>query len=589
MAGFEFTLLRPLWLLALLPVAALAYLMWRARGSGSTWEKVIDPHLAAVLIAPGGRRGTARTLPVLVVTAWILATVALAGPVWQRLPQPVYKRDSALVLVLDLSLSMYARDLQPSRLVRMKHKVRDLLAERREGQTGVVVFAGDAHVVTPLTDDVRTIENLLPALEPGIMPVLGSNAGAGIELAIELLKGSGVATGQILLMTDGTTRATAFSRLADPDFPISIIGIGTAAGSAIPLDFAGQPGNYLKDPGTGDTVIARLDSRALETLAAIGGGVYRTLTMDGSDLAAVLAAAPDPDADARELDDRHFDVWREYGWLAALLALPVMLLCFRRGVVAAVPLVLAAALPSPSAQALGWDDLWWRQDQQAWRALKHGDPATAAALATDPQTRGTAFYRGQDYPAAAQNFAASDDADGHYNRANALAYSGQFEQALAEYDRALELDPDHADAAFNREVVRKLLEEQQKNESQQEQAQQEREDSDNQDAQQQDGNEGSDAQEEEEQQQADNSQQPEAREEQQQSREQQAEQQQPDDTEQQRQQLAESEQDERERALEQWLRRVPDDPGGLLRRKFKHEANLRARQGQRQADQERIW
>ena len=83
---------------------------------------------------------------------------------------------------------MWATDTQPSRIRRARQKVMDILDARKEGVTGMVVFAGDAHVVTPLTDDTRTIENLLSALAPDIMPLQGSNATEAIALAAGLLK-----------------------------------------------------------------------------------------------------------------------------------------------------------------------------------------------------------------------------------------------------------------------------------------------------------------------------------------------------------------------------------------------------------------
>lgn len=580
----ELHLLRPLWLLALLPAVLFAFALIRRQASRSNWERVVDPVLATVLIE---NRAEGRRLPWLGVTiliAWTAVSVALAGPVWKRLPQPVFERDSALVLVLDLSLSMYARDLAPSRLVRMKHKVRDLLAGRREGQTGVVAFAGDAHVVTPLTDDTRTIENLLPALEPGIMPVLGSNAASGIELANELLNGAHATRGRILLLTDGVNSTTRIADVIDPRFPVSVIGVGTPAGSAIPLDFADRPGSYLKDPTTGDTVIARLDEGALQRIAQIGQGSYHRITVGDADLASIARNAPVNDRDAEQASERDFDAWQEYGHFAALAVLPLLLGLFRRGIVAAIPIALIAALPPP-AEALSWDDLWWRPDQQSWRALQSGDPATAAALAADPEQRGTAQYRGHDYLAAAKSFATGSDADAQYNRGNALALAGSLEKALAAYDAALAIDPNHEDAAFNRAVVEKLLHDQQKSESKDQQAQQDSDTSQDSSGEPQSGDGARDTGDQQEREQAAQSQQADEG----QQREQEAKPEASDEQDGEKRQLAESEELERRRALEQWLRRVPDDPGGLLRRKFQHEANLRARQGRRQSAGESIW
>ena len=135
------------------------------------------------------------TLPLLLVGA--------SGPALERAELPVFEKSDALVIVLDLSRSMWATDTQPSRIRRARQKVMDVLDARTEGVTGMVVFAGDAHVVTPLTDDTRTIENLLSALAPDIMPLQGSNATEAIELAAGLLETSGLTNGSVLLITDG--------------------------------------------------------------------------------------------------------------------------------------------------------------------------------------------------------------------------------------------------------------------------------------------------------------------------------------------------------------------------------------------------
>ena len=121
-----------------------------------------------------------------------LIAVAAAGPSLNRVELPVIKRADALVIVLDLSASMLAADVQPSRIQRSRQKILDLLETRDEGVTGLVVFAGDAHVVTPLTDDTRTIANLMPALSPSIMPLPGANATSGINMASELLEPRGL-------------------------------------------------------------------------------------------------------------------------------------------------------------------------------------------------------------------------------------------------------------------------------------------------------------------------------------------------------------------------------------------------------------
>lgn len=194
-------LMRPGWLFLLLPALLLALWLWRRRASSGGWSDAIDPALLPYLLSERAGRRRRNYLPWLFL-AWLLAVIAAAGPSTQKIPQPIHQTQDALVLVLDLSYSMKATDLAPSRLDRARQKILDLLAARKEGQTGLVAFAGDAHVVTPLTDDNPTIANLLPALSPDMMPLAGSDAAAAIALARELLHSAGISNGRILLLTD---------------------------------------------------------------------------------------------------------------------------------------------------------------------------------------------------------------------------------------------------------------------------------------------------------------------------------------------------------------------------------------------------
>ncbi|MDQ2696524.1 MAG: VWA domain-containing protein, partial [Pseudomonadota bacterium] len=222
----DFHFLRPLWLLALLPLPLVLWQLRRAAGAGA-WRKVCDPHLLAQLLSDS--QGGGRKIPLaLLGIGWLLAVLALAGPVWSQYPLPVMQSRDALVIVLDLSRSMLAADLKPSRLVQARFKAADALERRREGQTGLVAFAGDAFAVAPLTTDSATLTALLPVLSPDIMPVQGSRADLGLEKAGELLDG----IGDVLLITDSADAAAlaAARALRERGVTVSVLGVGTPAG-----------------------------------------------------------------------------------------------------------------------------------------------------------------------------------------------------------------------------------------------------------------------------------------------------------------------------------------------------------------------
>ncbi len=585
MPGFDpsaLHFLRPWWLLALIAALVMAVLSARARFHRSRWDAVIDSDLRDALIERTLKK-SGPLAPLLTGLALATAAIALAGPSWQRLPQPIDQKTDALVIVFDLSLSMYARDVPPSRLVRARQAVTDILRARTEGFTGLVAYAGDAHAVAPLTDDVRTIENLLAALSPDMMPVLGSNPRDAVDLAKSLMQNAGMTQGRLLLVTDGVDRILDVAKDASPTFPLSVLGVGTADGAPIPLDFAERPGRSLTDR-QGETIVAKLDDNRLAALAQMCGGRYATVGASDAQIMQLLDV-PLPKADDERRLERQFDLWADAGYWLVLLLVPLALINFRRG---AVALLLCALLPPP-AHAGWWADLWQTPDQQGFNALQQGDPEAAATLFRDPQWQGVASYRSGDYGGADKRFSTDASAAGNYNRGNALAHQGKLKEAISAYDETLRLAPDDADAAFNKALLEKLLEQQQS------------QDGDNQESQR--NRDQSSADQSREKNSADNPQSEPSTEpggdqasKPPDGEQQKAEQKQPEPGDEQSNQTAQRDEkqearDEKRDALEQWLRRVPDDPAGLLRRKFEYETQQRSRSGggPNHRDSERIW
>lgn len=453
--------LRPWWLLALV----LLPLLWRAlRADGGlqrSWARAVDAHLLPHLLA--GAEAPRRAPLLLLSAAWVIACVALAGPAWERQPTPLYRNQAARVIALQLSPSMLAADLKPTRLARARFAIRDLLDVLGDGQVALLGYAGDAFVVAPMTDDGATVRNLLMELDPGVMPVSGNATGAAIRRGVELLQQSGAGGGEIVLVLDEASNDAAGEahNALRQGVSVSVLAVGTAAGAPVSL----PQGDFWKD-SAGNIVVPRLDAASLRELARVGGGSYRAL--DGAaepDLAGLVRKAAAADAaaagSAAGVDSAH---WRDRGPWVALLLLPLALAGFRRGWLAALPLVLLLQ-PQP-AQAFSWSDLWQRDDQQAWQSLQAGDAAAAAQKAQDAQLRGAANFRAGNAEAAAQDFARGESADAAYNRGNALAQQQKFKEAVEAWSQALQRDPQHADAAANKQAVEDWLKQQQQKQGQ---------------------------------------------------------------------------------------------------------------------------
>jgi Ca-activated chloride channel family protein len=450
----EFHFLRPAWFAALVPALLLILFLWRRHGRATAWRSVVAPALLPHLLLGDGA-GSARRWPLLLLgLAWLLAVTALAGPTWERQPQPVYRAPVDRVLVLDMSPSMAATDLRPDRLARARYAVRSLLSETREGRVALLVFGAEPHVVAPLTDDVATVEALLPALSVDILPVPGNRGAAALQTAGALLQRAGSGRGEVLLLSDGVDdpadSLAAIQALRAQGIRLSVLGVGTLEGAPVPT----ARGEFETGPG-GKVRLARLDETGLMALARAGGGHYQRLGQGA--VSAVLTQDAARDAARARSQREGVDRWVEQGpWLL----LPLLLIAaggFRRGWLGVVALLL---LPPPQAHAFGWQDLWLRPDQQASRLLERGDAAAAAQRFDNPDWQATANYRAGDYAAAAEGFDGTD-ADSQYNRGNALARAGRLQEALAAYDQALEQTPELADARFNRDLVERLLRQQQ--------------------------------------------------------------------------------------------------------------------------------
>jgi Ca-activated chloride channel family protein len=436
-----------------------------------------------------------------------------------------------------------------------------LLESTEEGQTGLVAYAGDAYIVAPLTSDTNTIANMLPALRPDIIPVAGSRADLALDEAASLLARSGYSRGEVLLVTDSAdSRDAAKAReLRDRGIITSVLAVGTPEGAPIP-----SGGGFVSDRA-GNVVIARMDRAGLRAVADAGGGQYTEL---GPNASAANLWLEQEGSEFERRDDALGERWKDAGPWLVLLLLPLALTGFRRGLFFVLPLLMLNGLLLPGeANAGWWDDAWQRKDQQAWQALAEDDALKAASLASDPELSGEAWYRSGEYANSVEAWTKSESADAYYNRGNALAQLGEFDAALEAYDQALAIEPDMEDALYNREIV------EQAKQQQQQQQQDQGDQGEKQDGESSQEQQGGDQAEQSEDEQGEEGESGEPGDEEQESEPSEGE---PGDQQgEQQTEPSEAWSEEDAQAMEQWLRRIPDDPGGLLRRKFRNEHQRR--------------
>lgn len=421
MMTFGIEWLRPLWLLLLPALLLLGVGLWR-RLPGGRWEARIDAHLRPHLTVVRDR--WLRPGIVLLGLGWLIAVVTLAGPSWEEEVPPWYRTGTPLVVVVALGEEM-DRITHGERVEQVQLLLADLLGSWTEGPVGLVLFAGSAHMASPLIDDAKSLSILTGRFDASLMPEPGLRAAPALELAGRMLAFNGPADADVLLVAD---------RVDDPI---------AAAGAARTLQAAGHRLSVLTADGV-----------TLAPLAEAGGGQMLRLDIDGMTLAASLGETgwwTRPPAHAAE---RHAGQPLDGGYWLLPLLLPLALLAFRRGLL--LPLLLLALMPPP-AHAAGW---WVRADRAAAAALVSGVTDVDATQFEDPAWRGVALYRAGRYAEASQAFRLAGDIESIYNRGNALAMLGQFTAAVEAYDAVLEQRPDHRAARYNRAHVARLIESQ---------------------------------------------------------------------------------------------------------------------------------
>lgn len=490
--NFEF--IRPQWLWALLAILVGYILKLRYGKDHNVWQQIIPNHLYQKMIVQKGL-GKSSAFIHATMLGLALAVIAIAGPSWEKLPQVVYQTQAGKVILMDMSMSMRATDLSPNRLTRARFKAIDLVNEVKEGETGLVAYAGDAFVVSPLTDDANTLKTLIPVLAPEIMPTKGSAALAGLRQAAMLLENAGYQKGQIYWLTDGIRydEIQEVRRFINESiFSVSALLIGTEVGAPIAL----EDGQLLKDY-SGKIVVPSINSRYMNQAMAGTGGLYQLFANDNSDIQAIKRKVEfDQQQASKEVENTSGDTLKDMGPYLALLLLPFALYVFRKGVLSVaivVTITLSLTMQSPSVYA--WqqqnetttppsivpvnedakqesllDRVFKNADQRGKVAFDNQDFQRAQLLFDNAEWQGASAYKKGDFEQAANiygellNRKQGNMQENAYNKGNALAKQGKLEEAIEAYSQALAIDPAHPKAIANKQLVEQLLDQQQQQE-----------------------------------------------------------------------------------------------------------------------------
>ncbi len=311
----QFHFLRPGWLLLLIPTALLMWSVYQRSDSLRAWKKIISPHLLEhLLVIERGESG--RWKPVYGLgLAWLTGILALAGPSWQMQASPFSEDQAAMFIVIKVTPDMLAQDIQPSRLQRSVLKIHDLLELKNDVRTGLIAYAGSAHLVMPLTSDAGVINNFAAALEPGVMPLEGDNPAEAIAMASKRLQDAAV-PGSIVLITDAIDRSqlTALeSTFKQSAMEVHILAMAAGA------DVIPPPGSYPAPA---------LDLDSLRKVARVMGGTVTTVTADKRDVASLSARI---ERSISHVPAQEGQQWKDAGYYLLVLLALLLLPFFRRG------------------------------------------------------------------------------------------------------------------------------------------------------------------------------------------------------------------------------------------------------------------
>lgn len=417
-----FHFLRPLWLLLVPLIAGLWWVVRDRKHGRSQRISGIAPHLRSAMEV--GKSEARRLRPVDgVALTLVLLILAAAGPTWSRQPNPLVAQSAPVVVVLKVTASMEGKDLAPSRLERGKQKIRDFLDLRAGARSGLVAYAGTAHVVIPMTEDASIILPYLEGLSPKVMPKDGDNVADAIALAQSLIDGEG--GGAVLLVADGLDPADVPAIEAAP-MPVAVLAVLPGGTRDRGIDALG-----------GRAVSVEPDDKDIRRLDRELNAAYRRNLLENSD-----------------------EPWLDRGQLLAWPAALLLLLWFRRGWTmqwgSALFALVLVAMPT-SSRADGLADWFWTPDQQGQRAYDRKEFGAAADLFADPLWRGWSMYRAGRYEEAVGVLERVETAQAAMIQGLANIRNRAYRDGVRSFETAVARDPDYPGAAENLELARRIV------------------------------------------------------------------------------------------------------------------------------------
>ena len=421
----NFAFVRP-WFL-LLALLLLGLCGWYRFGevSESSWRRIIDKKLLDFLLIKGS--SIKRKFFIWwVLVGMLLSVLIIAGPSWREVEIPAVKQYNPVVIALSLSSDMAENDLKPSRIERAKYKIKDFIDLLKGVQCALEVYSDEPFMIAPLAEDGRIAQNLLAKVSLDIMPKNGDRLDRAIDLAAQRLLEAGYTRGSLVIFTSDIGQkfdlaVEAAKKAWAQGYSVNIIGISTE------------------------------HNEKLAMTAKAGGGDYWTIRNDDSKIAALADEINEQNSPYGESENQTLRR-EDSGWYFMVIPLLICLLLFRKGI-----LVIVVFLYANGATA----GFLTNSNQDGLKAFEQQDYAEASKSFKDSNWKGASYYRQGNYKKAYESYSLDSSVEGLYNQGNALAKSGNINEAIAKYEEVLQKDPSHEDAKFNLEYLKRQQDQQQ--------------------------------------------------------------------------------------------------------------------------------
>lgn len=458
----DFTFIRPYFLGLLIFVPFTFKLFRLLKSSLSAWVKFCDAHLIANFIVKIDTKTESRAIKIIMLSL-ILVIFALSGPSIKEVELPAFKNARPIAVMMDLSLSGAAQDITPNRFTMAKLKLNEILTVLKDRQLSFNVYSSEPFPVTPITYDLDIIKNYIPMLDFSIVPpITFGRIDRAIKYGCETIKEAGISQGDVLILTGSALKykeqAIKEARKAKSQAcKIYILGIGGKEPVSIQeINEKGEKGN---------TIELKLDESELKSIAKAGGGEYIQSKWDGSDIDKITKIGGYAFS-FKQKSDFSSKIREDAGYFLILPLLILLPFLFRKGVLFTVLFTLSFTLTKQS-YAFDIMAIFKSVDRRAYEAILDNDPQKAVQLFKNKDWQAAANFRADNFDKAIEMYAAQNTDEGFYNLGNALAQKQELEQAIEAYKKALELNPNHEDAKYNKELIEEFLENQDKDKDKQ--------------------------------------------------------------------------------------------------------------------------